>query len=240
MLRTTFTLLALTGLSGCFIQANQDDGQTSIDEPFDTVVVDVETGSVDIRTAEDGQAELGWDMRWGVGGCPEVDFEVHEGVLWVKGRCAAGGWGCSTDFVLEVPAGVNVDARVTTGQLLVEDAGEVLAELTTGDIEIGGAHDTVELQVTTGTITAMDLRVDTAWAEVTTGSIELEVEDGFELIDAEVITGEVRLDVPSGCYDLDLGVITGNIDTYGVDCGCDADASIRAQVITGSIDILGS
>jgi hypothetical protein len=239
MLRSSFTLLAMAGLSGCFVQMHQDDGITEIDEPFDTVVVSVDTGAVEIHGTDELMPEVDWDMRWGMG-CPEVDFTVHDGVLYVEGSCPAGAWTCSTDFELTVPEGVDLEVQITTGRLQAEDVGAVRAELTTGDIEIVGARNEVALEVTTGTISATELEVEAAWAEVTTGSIALELAEPFSEIEAELVTGDVSLEVPGGCYDLDLDVVTGDIDTLGVDCGCDQDASIRARAVTGSITVLGS
>lgn len=238
MLRSTCTLLALASLSGCFVQMHQDDGITEIDEPFDTVVVRVDTGAVEIRGEDDITPEVDWDMRWGMG-CPEVDFAVHDGVLYVEGFCPRGSWSCSTDFVLTVPSGVDLEVEITTGHLQAENVGAVWAELTTGDIEIEGAHHELALEVTTGRISATDLVVESAWAKATTGSIELELEEHFATLEAELVTGDVFIEVPSGCYDMDLDVITGSVDTDGVDCGCNEDASIRARAVTGSITVVG-
>ena len=91
MLRPTPPLLALIALSGCFVQMNQDGGIIDVDEPFDRVVIDVETGSVDVYGSERELTEVDWDMRWGMG-CPEVDIAVHDGVLYVEGSCPAGAW----------------------------------------------------------------------------------------------------------------------------------------------------
>jgi DUF4097 and DUF4098 domain-containing protein YvlB len=238
MLRSTLILLTLTGLSACFVQLHQDDGITELVEPFDSVVVTVDTGAVEIRGDDTVMPEVDWDMRWGMG-CPEVDFRVHEGVLYVEGSCPAGSWSCSTDFVLTVPTGVDVDVHLTTGRIEIEAVGAVRAELTTGDIDLRGARDEVALKATTGRIHATDLAVREAWAEVTTGSIDLRLDEPFASLDAEVVTGDVTLEVPGGCYDLDLDVVTGDIDTAGVDCGCDQDSSIHARAVTGSITVLG-
>lgn len=237
MPRTSPLLLSCLFLGGCFVQLNQEGDIIDIQEPFDRVVVDVETGSVEIFGGAEA-SEVDWDKRWGVA-CPEVDVQVQDGVLYIEGRCPAGAWTCSTDFRLEVPAGVDVQARVVTGELRLEQVGRVEAELTTGDVEILGATGEVGIEVTTGDIVAHGLDVRTAWAEVTTGSVQMSLEAPFEVLDVEAVTGSIDLRVPQGCYDLDLDVVTGQIDTWGVDCGCPDEASIRARVVTGSIDLLG-
>jgi hypothetical protein len=81
--------------------------------------------------------------------------------------------------------------------------------------------------------------VDSAWAEVTTGSARLELVEPFGELWAEAVTGALELTVPQGCYDLDLDVVTGEVNTWGVDCGCEERPGIHARVVTGSIDLIG-
>ena len=239
MSRSIFTLPALAGLAGCVVPLHHDSGVTAVNEPFDTVVVEVETGSVEILGGTTEAYEVGWDSHWTTR-CPDVDMEVSEGVLYVTGRCPAGALGCSTDLLIEAPAGVDVQVAITTGRLWLEGVGAVEAQIATGDMEILGATDQADLEITTGSITGIDLAVDRLRAQVTTGGIDLTLDEPFDLLQAEIVTGEITLGVPHGCYDLDLDVVTGAIDTDGVDCGCDEDATIWARAVTGAITVVGN
>ncbi len=236
-MRRLLPVLAAIGLTGCFIQMNQDDAVVPVDEPFERVVIDVETGSVELTGGYD-RAEVDWDMRWGMG-CPEVDVYVWDETLYIVGECPRGAWSCSTDFRVSVPSGLDIQATVITGEIDLQDVGSVQAELTTGELRVSKVLGDLDLAVTTGSITGDDLLVEHVWADVTTGNVDLDLDSSFEEVAADVVTGEITLAVPKGCYDLDLDVVTGDIDTWGVGCDCSAEASIQARVVTGSIFVRG-
>ena len=230
--------LALVGLTGCFVQLHQDDGIDAIEEPFSRVVVEVETGSVEIYGGSSDITEVDWDMRWGMG-CPEVDSYVWDETLYIVGECPKGGFGCSTDFRITVPSGVDIEARIVTGELVAEDVGSVTAELTTGELQVFQAEGDIDLEVTTGSIIAQDLRSERVRAELTTGSMDLMLDSEFAEVEADLVTGDITLAVPEGCYDLDLDVVTGDVESWGVGCDCSAEGSIHARVVTGSILVRG-
>lgn len=238
MLRPALTLPPLLLIAGCFMELEHDGGFADIDEEIHSVVIEVDTGEVELRAGDGVTAAVDWETHWSHA-CPEIDIHASEGVLYVRGRCPAGAWRCGTDFRIQVPSGVEVEATVTTGSLDLEEVGPVRAELTTGQLDIRGAKGEVDLDVTTGGIHAFDLDVEELRASVVTGSLEIELDSPFELVDAEVITGDITIAVPHGCYDMDLDAITGSISTDGVSCDCDADSWIRAQIVTGTIDIYG-
>jgi hypothetical protein len=238
MLRPLLSLLALGTLSGCVLELHHDTGTTDLDEPFHSVVIDVDTGTVELYGGAESP-RMDWDLHWNTG-CPDVSKVVVDGVLYIEAHCPVGAIACRSELILHVPEGVDVDARLTTGELVIVDAGAVTAALTTGDLEVHGAVEELDLLVTTGRIEADGLAVDFARAEVTTGGIELRLDEPFVQLEAQAVTGEVQLDVPEGCYDLDLDVVTGSVDTSGVDCGCGEVPGIRARVVTGSISVWGS
>lgn len=237
-MRRLLPILAAAGLTGCFIQMNQEDEVIPVDESFSRVVVSVDTGSVQL-IGGDGPAEVEYDMRWGMG-CPEVDTYVWDDTLYVVGECPMGAWSCSTDFEIAVPSGMDVEVEVVTGEIELENLGSVKAELSTGEILVLGAEGDLDLSVTTGKIIGEDLLAERVWAELTTGSISLQFDAEFAEIGADVVTGDVTLEVPEGCYDLDLDVVTGDVDTSGVGCDCSAEAAIHARVVTGSIFVHGA
>ncbi len=238
MLYRALALTPALAMAGCFMQIHHDGGFTEIDESIHTVVIEVETGEVELVAAELDGAEVEWESHWNRR-CPDIDVYESNGILTVRGRCPVGAFSCSTDFRIVVPPGVEVDATVTTGSLELADVGPVLATLTTGELDIRGATGELDLELTTGGIHAYDLVTDELRASVVTGSIELELEEDFELLDAELVTGDMTIIVPEGCYDMDLDVVTGAVHTDGVSCDCDADSHVRASVITGTIDVYG-
>jgi hypothetical protein len=231
-------MLPLPLLAACEMELSIDQGHQEFDEPIEAVVIEIDTGEVQVFGADIEGAAMDWAFQWRKG-CPAADSYVEDGVLYIEAHCPPGAWACQTDFQLHVPAGIPVEALVTTGSIQLDQVGAVRAELTTGEIDIEGAAGELEMSVTTGGIHAYELQADTVFAEVTTGSIDLGLEAPFEQVDAKLITGEIAMEVPEGCYDLDLDVVTGGISTTGVSCDCDAAAGIRAEVVTGSIDIRG-
>jgi hypothetical protein len=237
-MRSLLLLLPLPLLAACELELSIDQGHDEFEAPIHAVSIEVDTGDVQVIGAEIEGAAMDWEFRWREG-CPTAEAYVEDGVLYVEAHCPPGAWACSTDFQLRVPAGVPVEATLTTGSLQLEQVGAVSAELTTGELDIQGASGELDLAVTTGGIHAFELQVDEVWAELTTGSIELEFDAPFEQVDTKLITGEISMRVPEGCYDLDLDVVTGAISTEGLSCDCEATAGIRAEVVTGSIDIRG-
>jgi len=233
--------LALTPalvLAGCFMEMHHDVGFEDIEEDIHTVVIEVETGEVQLVPAQDGDTVVDWEVHWSRR-CPDIDVYTSEGTLYVRGHCPVGAWNCGTDFRIQVPEGADVEAKVTTGELDLEGVGSVYAELTTGELNIRDATGDLDLDVTTGGIHAFDLTSEELRASLVTGSMELELDAPFDLVNAELVTGDITIAVPEGCYDMELDVLTGAVSTDGVSCDCEASSEIRAEVITGTIDIYG-
>ncbi len=223
-------------LSGCG-GLQSDDGSFVLDESIEALSIEVETGSVEV-VASDDQARVDWERTWNAG-CPDIEVQVSGGVLQVVGDCSGLGWGCRTDFRIQVPAGIPVQADLVTGDLFLEQVGAVDAALTTGDLRLDGAQGALDLDVVTGSVQGRDLDAAAARVEVTTGDIELELEGELDDLRAEITTGSLWLQVPAGSYDLDLDVVTGDIELQGVSSDEQADASITARVTTGDIELEG-
>ncbi len=243
MLCRALALTPILALVGCFHgphlpSVSTDAGFVDITEDIHTVVIEVETGEVELVPGEPAGAVVDWQTQW-KRSCPDIDVFAEDGVLYVYGHCPMGAWHCSTDFQIQVPAWVEVEAEVTTGSISLEQVTDVRAELTTGELNVRQATGDLELDVTTGGIFAYDLAAEDVDAKVVTGSLELELETEFDRVEAEVITGDITMGVPAGCYDMDLDVVTGDISTDNVSCDCSAGSEIRASVITGTIDIFG-
>ena len=225
-----FLLSSCGGLQG-------DEGSFVLEQSIEALSIEVETGSVEV-VASDGEARVDWTRTWNAG-CPDIDVQVDGGVLQVVGDCSGLGWGCSTDFRIQVPAGIPTRADLVTGDLYLEQMGAVSAALTTGDLLLDGAQGALDLDVVTGSVQGRDLDAPAARVEVTTGNIELELEGEFDELCAEITTGSLWLQVPAGSYDLDLDVVTGGIELQGVSSDEQADASITARVTTGDIELEG-
>ncbi len=238
MPRRALTLLPTTLLAACFMQVEHREGSMPVDESFHMVVIEVETGSVALVGTDRSDAVVDYDLSY-IGGCPELESYVHDGVLVIRAECPRGALSCGADLRLEVPYGVDIDAQLTTGDLSFEGVGSVRAQVTTGEIEILDAAGDLDLRTTTGDIEGGCLLADEAFARATTGSVELSLLEPFSSLEAEVTTGSIFLEVPAGCYDLDLDVVIGEVSTAGLGCDGSSDADIRARVVTGEIIVVG-
>jgi hypothetical protein len=185
-------------------------------------------GEISVVPAADSQVRVVGGKRWRRGRARDITFKVVRGegndvyvcAMWrASGRCGATGYrGKRTDtflsffslfhrttdarasFVVEVPPGVSVDAKTTTGA-----------------VTIRGVHAGVNARSVVGSITALEVGGGGAVnLATTTGSIRLRVDSltGTDTIQATTVNGAVTATLPSNVEgDFDLSTVTGRVST---------------------------
>lgn len=164
-------------LVGCVV------GGGSYDERFEGVTaVDatISNGALEVRTADDDDVRVRYDGG-GLGDAGRPDLWVDDGLLTID----AGGLGGS-DLRLELPPGADLDAQVSTGDLVIElDApSSISACVAAGSLSLGlpaGAYD-FDIGMAVGAIeeAGLDHDPESPWKIdvcVAVGAIDLHVTD---------------------------------------------------------------
>lgn len=189
--------------------------------------VTTENGTIEVRAADDTGVvdEISIDsvIRAHDDEDADVSIDVVGDRLVLRGECDDGWFEtCSVGFVVEVPAGFDIEIATDNGR--VEVVG--LA----GDIRIGTDN---------GSIRADGIGSSTVEAHSDNGGVRLSFVDvpgtAVATTDNGSITIEVPGDAPDG-YDVDAATDNGRVD---VDVHTDADSEhrITARSDNGSIDI---
>lgn len=167
-----------------------------------------DVGAGDVRVRADGrertsvraQVDTGW---WGDA---EPSFRRDGGVL-VLDECR----GCTVDYEIVLPAGVDVSGYTSSGNLVLFDAGAVDVESSSGDVTVRDATGRVDARSSSGEVTLVG----------TSGPAELQSSSGDVTVDLSRAQ-DVRADSSSG--DVDVVVPEGR---YRVEAeGADADAEV--------------
>jgi hypothetical protein len=129
--------------------------------------------------------------------------------------------GCSTDFHVQVPAGIAL--RITT------HAGDVRAT--------GIEAPDVRAETSAGNVRATALSAPAVHAETSAGDVELDLLRAPRLVDARTDAGDVEIAVPAGTYAVTTDTDAGGEDVTGVVNDPRAPNQIRAQTDAGDVDV---
>lgn len=193
-----------------------------LDEPFDQVVLEVDSGSIFVQTSADQTASVSRTVDKGQG-ATELAWDLRDGTLYLDAMCYRNNpLKCEVVHELELPAGVAIDVSLGGGQLdLYAVDGPVSVALGTGDVQ------------------ASYLRSSQAWLTVGEGSVILEYADRPGEVDVSLGVGRLDLVVPQGSYAASLDVGLGELDVYGILEDPESDASLRGAVGEGELSVFG-
>lgn len=202
----------------------------------DALSIELNAGSLTIEFADVDEAELEVTSAFGAdkwtlertGGTLEVASPRWEwGAPWM--------FGGSGDAVLRIPERLEgLDARVdmAAGSLdAAGDFGELVLGVGAGEVDVVGAADSVNVDLSAGRAT-LDLGdVETAELTVAAGSMDA-VFTGAQPDDVsiDVSAGSLTLGVPEGTYDVTSDVSAGEFrNRLGTDPGADSSISVRVS-----------
>lgn len=222
----------------------------SFDAP-ERLVVENETGGRVVLTAADGdRVQVDRKLRGTPLAEPEEDIDTEDGVLSIDAECF-GVWflgGCSVDYEIAVPAGVEVQVETISGQVsatgleggvevsttsgsveLTGITGEVRVETTSGRIEVAEVSGSAELESTNGSITASG-EGERLRAASTSGEVDL---TGFTAgaVEAESTSGSVS--VGGGFDTAEVSSVSGSVEIATED----AFRTLVVDTTSGSVDI---
>ena len=186
------------------------------------LVVEVDSGNVTLvpTTGDTGQVDVDSTLEW-TWGEPSTHHETVDGVLTITGDCPAVGLGnCSVDHRIAVPAGIDVDVTVRSGNITV--AGLDLA--------------VVDIRTDSGNISATDMSAPEFHGRTSSGNVTATFIDAPSIVTAESSSGNVNVTVPDEAYDVEADTSSGDVR---VDVNDDPDASrqISANTSSGNVTI---
>jgi DUF4097 and DUF4098 domain-containing protein YvlB len=131
---------------------------------------------------------------------PRVEQDVKEDTLLIRASCGfVIGSGCDSDFRLQVPRGVAVDARSSAGDVVVTGlSGNVVVRSSAGDVEARALSGRASLESSAGDVRGVDLRGATVEAESSAGEIELRFAAAPLAVVADSSAGDVFIRLPDG------------------------------------------
>jgi hypothetical protein len=209
------------GTSGTGFGAGQaEDVDQTYREPITRLVLDSDSGTVDLSAGPDGAVNVKQRLQWD-GAKPQVTVAVDGDTLRVTARCPPEDNRCEVNFTITLPAATAVDA--TTG------AGAVRAAQLSGD---------QRLVTSAGGVTAADMRAKTVDARTTAGIVELSFAQAPQSVTAESTAGSVEVTVPRDGtrYRVEAGTTAGQ---RTVDVATDSTSQhvISAQSTAGSVTV---
>ncbi|WP_131737612.1 DUF4097 family beta strand repeat-containing protein [Actinomadura roseirufa] len=156
-------------------------------------------------------------------------YEVAGGVLTLRG-C---GDDCSVTYTIDLPAGLPVSGRTSTGEIGLIDMGTIQVATTSGRIRLDQITGTVDVRTTNGQITGRGLRGGRIRAQTSNGGIDLTSTTPQDIW-AKTSNGSVTLTVPTGRYQVAARNSNGD-KNLGVPNDPNGDHRLDATTSNGAI-----
>ncbi|MER5352825.1 DUF4097 family beta strand repeat-containing protein [Kitasatospora sp. NPDC002551] len=235
----------LVGAVQTWAIAVQQRTRSEMSYPVAVTRVRLDTGnaSVRIRPGEEGRVVVRQYLNWMVR-MPVVSALFEQDQLDVRMDCKrvlpAGDFGCGAVIELDVPRGVAVTGKQSTGTIDVAGvAGEVNLLSTSGEVLLADVSGPVTVRTTSGSVRGSRLTSPGVNAAATSGSMELGFTAPPAAVDIGVTSGSVMLGLPSGTrYDFDGGaspLARGGIDPTLADRS--SPNKIRISVSSGTVSV---
>ncbi|WP_030677268.1 DUF4097 family beta strand repeat-containing protein [Streptomyces rimosus] len=167
----------------------------------------------------------------------KATHRVENGVL-VLGGC---GDHCSVHYTVEVPAGLPVTGKTSSGAVALSNVGEVRVSTSSGAVNLDGVTGAVDVRTTNGRIHGRGLKGDGIRAETSNGAVDL-VTDTPQNVRAKTTNGAVTVTVPGGQRNrYRISAETGNGDK-NIGVPHDAAGAHRLDLTTtnGDVTVKGS
>ncbi|MRG59756.1 DUF4097 family beta strand repeat protein [Agromyces sp. CFH 90414] len=205
----------------------------AVTEAVTAIEIDQPDGAVVVQ-ADDDATEISIERTVHYRGPEREIGETHavEGGTLVLGGC---GRNCSVDYVLEVPAGLDVSGETTNGSIELSGVAEVAVSTSNGRIELDGVTGSVDADTSNGRIIGTDLTGDGVEASTSNGAIELELGTPQD-VTADTSNGSIELRVPDARYRVETETSNGGIDV-GIDDLADGEFTLDLRTSNGSITV---
>ncbi|UOE43635.1 DUF4097 family beta strand repeat-containing protein [Agromyces larvae] len=228
--------LVAASLSGCAFLAPRHtfDDTASIDQSIAHVVLDSRNGNVTVRGV-DGVDSVSLERTVTYRGAEREIGDTHRvsGDELVLGDC---GRNCSVDYVLEVPAGVEVSGSTTNGAIELVRVSKVDVETNNGRIELDRVTGSITATTSNGKIVGQGLAgTEPIVVETSNGAIELEFDEPRD-VQATTSNGAIDLRVPDAAYRVETETSNGGT-AVGVVDDPDGEFTLELRTSNGSITV---
>lgn len=184
-----------------WVTRSSDTTTVAVEDPISRVELTVASGDVNAEPGAsvrfESRADHGWIRS------ARITHGVDGETLRIEGGCRGNslipGFGCRTDVTLTVPDGVDVVARVSSGDITTSGlTGTTTLESTSGRIDVADQAGTLRAQSTAGDVTVTDLYADEAHVSSRAGSVRVDASTPPRSLDAESSAGDVSVGLPAG------------------------------------------
>ncbi|GGY11011.1 DUF4097 family beta strand repeat-containing protein [Streptomyces hiroshimensis] len=219
--------VAVGGLSACGMFRKNFEDDATLSQKITAVRLDTGSGGVTLRGSEGAtDVKLHRYVEYG-GDRPEnATHQVENGVLVLRG-C---GEDCSVAYTVDLPSGIPVTGRTSSGAVTLSRTGAVKVTTGSGAIDVDDVNGTVDVQAGSGAITGRGLKGGSVSARTSSGAIDLTTSSPQD-VRAEAGSGAVTLTAPDGRYRVTAKSDSGGKDIAFTD---DASATHRLDLTTGS------
>ncbi|MFJ4668992.1 DUF4097 family beta strand repeat-containing protein [Kitasatospora purpeofusca] len=239
----TLVVVMLIGAVQTWATAVQQQSRSERTYGIAVTKVRLDTGraAVRIRPGQEGQVVVRQLLSWMVRK-PVVSALFDQGELDVRMVCnqvfAVGDIGCGAVVELEVPPGVAVTGRQSSGSIDIAGVtGEIDLASTSGEVRLDEVSGPLTVRTTSGSVHGRRLTSPRADAAATSGSVELGFTAEPSAVDIGVTSGSVSLGLPRGSrYDFEGGSAPrGGIDPVLADRS--SPHKVRISVSSGSVEV---
>lgn len=161
-------------------------------------------------------------------------FALTDGVLTLRG-C---GKNCTVDYTVDLPAGLTVEGRNTSGAVHLSGMGRIAVTTSSGGIELNGASGPVEVRTGDGDIDGTGLTGGKITARTGNGTIDLTTTKPSD-VKAGSANGSITLTVPKDGYHLSAKTDNGS-KSIGVANDPSADHRLEVSTSNGDIAVKGA
>jgi len=214
--------LAMGSLTIASQVMQQHDRSSFTSSDVRALVVEVDSGNVTLvpTTGDSDQVDVDTTLEW-TWGQPSTEHKTEDGVLTITGDCPAVGFGnCNADQRIAVPAGIDVDVTVGSGDITV--TGLELAD--------------VDISTDSGNISATDVNASEFRGTTSSGDVAATFVDAPARVAVESSSGNVNVTVPDLAYDVEADTSSGDVRVE-INDDPDATRQISAHTSSGNVSI---
>ncbi len=229
-------LAAITMVSAASAGCKQHDIQDTYNFDETITALDVNADAdVKVETSDDNTGYVDVDVSYR-GPDPEYDVTMSGSTLRVVYKCR---FACEGTIVVRVPPTVVSTLHTDSGNLDVRDLeGDATVSADSGNIHLTNLSGNLDLEADSGNISG------TVWSEeciadVDSGNISLKFEEIPSNLDFAADSGNVTIRVPTAPYNISTHVDSGDREIDNVTVDSTAPNTIRADVDSGNISIIG-
>ncbi|MEV0843120.1 DUF4097 family beta strand repeat-containing protein [Actinocatenispora sera] len=193
---TGLAAITVAGLAACgMVTGTTFEDDSTLPGKIVAIRIANGTGSVTVHGTDSGKPSLHRKVRYRADKPTGATHRTENGVL-VLGGC---GDLCSVSYTVDVPAGVPVRGRVSSGRVQLTDVGAVRVTTSSGRIDLNGVSGTVAVQTTNGGITGSGIEGGKIQAETSNGAIDLTPATPLD-VQARTSNGRITLTMPKAAY----------------------------------------